>query len=332
MAEAADRAARGPLRTVFFGTPHFAAVVLEILHKWPGCDIVGVITQPDRKSGRGQKIIPGECASLARQLGLPLFQPASLRGVEACGQLSALRPDILAVAAYGQLIPNDILAIPPLGAINVHASLLPAYRGAAPIARAIMENWQEGAKTGVSIMQVVEELDAGDVYATREIPIGNHTSESLTDLLAREGGELLVETLAAIAKGEARPMPQNPAFATYAKKLAREDGIINWDEPAAKIAARARGLWPWPGAHAEFNFFGRESMPVTICECEVAEERAESAPGSIYADKSGLKIACQDKWLRISRLCAPGKKPCSGRDFVNGHLRGNVPGICGKAN
>lgn len=331
MAETSGSSTRGPLKTIFFGTPHFAAVVLGILKEWPGCDILGVVTQPDRKSGRGQKLLPGECAALAQKLGLPLFQPASLRGPEICGELGALKPDIMVVAAYGLLIPNGILAIPPLGAINVHASLLPAWRGAAPVARAIMENWREGATTGVSIMQVVEELDAGDVHATKEVVIGNHTCESLTDLLAHEGGKLLVQTMEAIAKGRARPVPQNHALATYAKKLSREEGIINWDEPAAKIAARVRGLWPWPGAHAELDLPERSRLPVTICECEVGEESGDVEPGSIYADKAGLKIACSDKWLRISRLCVPGKKPCAGRDFVNGHLRANVSGICGKA-
>lgn len=331
MVETSDGAAREPLRTVFYGTPHFAAVILRILLGWRGCKIVGVITQPDKKRGRGQKIVRGECAAVAAEMNLPLLQPQSLRTPEALESIAAFKPDIMVVAAYGLLIPNDILAIPPLGAINVHASLLPALRGAAPVARAIMENWREDAKTGVSIMRVVEELDAGDVYAAREIPIGNHTCESLTDILAHEGGELLVETMEAIAQGNARAVPQNHALATYAKKLSREDGAINWNEPASKIAARARGLWPWPGAHAEFALPERGRLPVTIIECEVGEECQGTEAGSIYADKSGLKIACEDKWLRILRLCVPGKKPCAARDFVNGHLRGNIPGICGKA-
>lgn len=331
MAETTGCGRQNALRTVFFGTPHFASTTLQILHAWPGCQIAGVFTQPDRKSGRGQKITEGACAALARKLALPLFQPPTLKDQAARDCILELRPDIMVVAAYGLLMPAGILAIAPLGALNVHASLLPALRGAAPVARAIMENWQAGAKTGVSIMQVVEELDAGDVYAAKEVPIGEHTCESLTDLLAREGARLLVETMTEIAAGRAKRVPQNPDLVTWAKKLSREDGEISWNEPTRKIAAQVRGTYPWPGARAICVFSGMPEQVFTICACEVGDACAPALPGTIYADRSGLKIACADNWLRILRLRLPGKKECSGRDFVNGHLRPANCGICGQA-
>lgn len=319
------------MRLVFFGTPHFAAVVLKILAGWPGGSIAGVVTQPDRQSGRGHKVRRGECAVLAAELGFPLYQPASLRNDEAVGRISQFKPDLMVVAAYGLLIPREILAIPPLGTINVHASLLPAYRGAAPIARAIMENWQPDSETGVSIMEVVEALDAGAVYAEKSVPIEKHTCESLTDKLAHEGGELLLSTLDEIVKGTAKSMPQDESRATYAKKLGREDGLIDWKKPAGEIEAQIRGTFPWPCAHASLEFFGREPMPLLLYEAAVGDACRDVEPGSVFRDKHALQVACGDKWLRILRLCKPGKKETSARDFINGNLRDLPQGICGKA-
>lgn len=332
MVEAAGGGKESGLRLVFFGTPHFAAVVLKILAGWPGGKLVGVVTQPDRPCGRGHKLRQCECAALATELGIPLYQPASLRNGEAVERIAQFGPDLMAVAAYGLLIPREILDIPPLGTINVHASLLPAYRGAAPIARAIMENWQPNAETGVSIMEVVEALDAGAVYAQKAVPIEKHTCASLTDKLAREGGELLLATLDEIGKGTAKSTPQDESLATYATKLDRTDGLIDWTKPAEEIEARIRGVYPWPVAHASMEFTGREPMPLLLHEAAVGEECAGVEPGTINMDKAGLRIACGGKWLQILKLCKPGRKETSARDFINGNLRDLPPGICGKAN
>lgn len=322
---------KSPIRMVFFGTPHFAAVVLDILSGWKGGRLVGAVTQPNRQSGRGHRVIQGECAQLAEKLGIELYQPVSLRSEEAVERLKAMRPDLMVVAAYGLLIPNAVLAIPPLGTINVHASLLPSYRGAAPIARAIMENWQPGAATGVSIMEVVEALDAGSVYAKKSVPIGRHTCQSLTDELAREGGQLLLATLDEIAAGRAKSTPQDDAAATYAKKLGKEDGLVDWSKSAGEIEARIRGAFPWPCAHATLEFDGLTPQPVLLYEAEVGEPCDGVSPGLVYRDKESLKIACGDKWLKIARLCKPGKKETTSRDFINGHLRAHPQGVCGKA-
>lgn len=330
MAEASG-GKKSPIRLVFFGTPHFAALVLELLAAWPGGKLVGVVSQPDRQSGRGHKVCQGECAKLAEKLGLELFQPASLREPEAVERLKAMRPDLMVVAAYGLLIPNDILDIPPLGTINVHASLLPAYRGAAPIARAIMENWQPNAATGVSIMEVVEALDAGAVYAQKAVPIGKHTCQSLTDELAREGGRLLVATLDEIVAGNAKSVSQDESAATYAKKLGKEDGQTDWSRSAAEIEARIRGTFPWPCAHTTFEFESLAPQLLLLYEAEVAESCEDVEPGLVRREKDRLLVSCGDRWLKISRLCKPGKKETTARDFINGHLRSCPQGICGKA-
>ncbi len=330
MAEAAV-GQKSPISMVFFGTPHFAAIVLEILAAWKGGRLAGVVTQPDRQSGRGHRVIKGECARMAEKLELELYQPASLRNDEAAERLKAMQPDLMVVAAYGLLIPNAILAIPPLGTINVHASLLPAYRGAAPIARAIMENWQPDAATGVSIMDVVEALDAGAVYAKKSVPIGRHTCQSLTDELARDGGRLLVATLDEIAAGTARSLPQDDAAATYARKLGKEDGIIDWSKSAGEIEARIRGTFPWPCAHVTLEFDGLAPQPVLLYEAEVGTPCEGVSPGLVCRDREGLRVAGGDKWLKIARLCKPGKKETTSRDFINGHLRACPQGICGKA-
>ena len=219
------------------GTPDLAAAVLRRLVRWPGGDVVAVYTQPDRPAGRGHKLTPSPVKKLALELGLPVHQPLNFRQEGAVDELAALKPDLLVVAAYGLILPQAVLDIPTVDTLNVHTSLLPRYRGAAPIQRAVMENWQPGDVTGVSIMRIVPALDAGPVYAQCEVPIGEHTAGSLHDVLAEAGGELLVTVLDKLRDGSAQPREQDESRVTYAAKLAKEDGYIDWDRPAAEVHA-----------------------------------------------------------------------------------------------
>ena len=223
------------------GTPDLAAAVLRRLVRWPGGDVVAVYTQPDRPAGRGHKLTPSPVKKLALELGLPVHQPLNFRQEGAVDELAALKPDLLVVAAYGLILPQAVLDIPTVDTLNVHTSLLPRYRGAAPIQRAVMENWQPGDVTGVSIMRIVPALDAGPVYAQCEVPIGQHTAGSLHDALAEAGGELLLTVLDQLRDGSAQPREQDESRVTYAAKLAKEDGYIDWARPAAEVHARIRG-------------------------------------------------------------------------------------------
>ena len=236
------------------GTPDLAAAVLRRLVRWPGGDVVAVYTQPDRPAGRGHKLTPSPVKKLALELGLPVHQPLNFRQEGAVDELAALKPDLLVVAAYGLILPQAVLDIPTVDTLNVHTSLLPRYRGAAPIQRAVMENWQPGDVTGVSIMRIVPALDAGPVYAQCEVPIGEHTAGSLHDALAEAGGELLVTVLDKLRDGSAQPREQDESRVTYAAKLTKEDGYIDWDRPAAEVHARRAAPGP-------FRRAGRAAAP-----------------------------------------------------------------------
>ena len=222
-------------RIVFMGTPEFAAASLQRLADWPRGEIAAVYTQPDRPAGRGHKLCASAVKQLAHKLGLPVLQPATLRDAAAQAQLAAFKPDVLAVAAYGLILPDAVLAMPAVDALNVHASRLPGLRGAAPIQRAIMDGWQPDARAGVSIMRVVSKLDAGPVFAMDDMPIGEHTAGSLHEALAEMGANLLVDVLDAILEGRAAPQPQDDALATYAPKISKEDGFVDWSCEALRV-------------------------------------------------------------------------------------------------
>lgn len=323
-------------RIVFMGTPEFAAASLKRLAAWPRGEIVAVYTQPDRPAGRGHKLAESPVKKLALELGLPVLQPASLKGAEAQAELAALKPDFLAVAAYGLILPDAVLAMPRLDSINVHASLLPGLRGAAPIQRAVIDGWQPEARAGISIMRIVSKLDAGPVFATDGLAIGEHTAGTLHDALADIGAELLVRVFDDILDGKGTAVEQDDALATYAPKISKEDGFIDWSLPAAQVHARVRGVTPWPGARTVFETTGtdavqRPPLSLILAPGRIGDPTAGETAGSVHVGPDGLSIACADRWYVLSTVRPQGKKDMSARDLLNGILRGLPNGVCGLA-
>lgn len=303
---------------IFMGSSDFSAIVLQNMVE-AGQNILAVYTQPDKKAGRGLKRKESPVKTLARYNAIPVRQPANFRDCKDIAELAAFSPDFLVVASYGLLLPEGVLAAPKIAPLNIHPSLLPRYRGAAPIQRAIQENWSADAETGVAIMKLVQELDAGPVYATRRIPIGRASYQTLSGTLAQAGSALLLETMPRIQAG-LLPVSQDDAAATYAAKLAKEDGKIDWSASASQIDALIRAVNPWPGATTNLKLDERE-MRALIRAARPGETASGVIPGQLRADKKGLFIACNDRWLEIERIQAEGKKEVSGLDFVNGlHL------------
>ena len=303
------------MRIVFMGTPDFAVPSLEGLIG-AGHQVCGVFCQPDKPVGRHQnKLQAPPVKQAALKHGIPVFQPAKLRDGTALAQLKELAPELIVVAAYGRILPDDILELPPMGCINVHSSLLPKYRGAAPINWAVINGEEE---TGVTIMYMAPELDAGDIIAQRATPIDpEETVEALHDRLAAMGGELLAETVAALACGAAGRTPQDPAGVTYAPLLSRELSPIRWERSAREIHNQVRGLVPWPATTTDI--LNGES--VKIFAVRETGEHTEKAPGSILAaGKQGIDVACGDGLvLRILELQAPGSRRMAAADYLRGH-------------
>jgi methionyl-tRNA formyltransferase len=299
------------LRVVFFGTPEFAVPTLDALLA-SGHHVAGVVTQPDRPRGRGQKVHDAPVKARALAAGLPVLQPTSLKTDETLAALRALAADIGVVAAYGKILTDAVLAIPPMGLINVHASLLPKYRGAAPIHRAVIAGERE---TGVTIMRVVKALDAGAMLATVRVAIGPEArSDEIERELATKGSVLLVETLDRLAAGPIDEEPQNDAEATYAHRLTKEDGVINWSRPAQQLHDQIRGLHPWPLAssylHGKRLILRRSTLPGAV---------ATSPPGSIaIGDHRELYVATGQGTLQLLEVQSEGKRPMTVHDFMAG--------------
>ena len=301
-----------PLRVAFFGTPGFAVPTLERLVNSPH-ELVGVITQPDKPRGRGQQIADGPVKSLATTLQLPVLQPPRLARDLFESQFSALGADIGVVAAYGKILPDWLLAAPRFGLINVHASLLPRYRGASPVHRAVING---DAETGVTIMRVVKELDAGPMFAAVRVPIAiDDTTTIVESALAIRGAELLVSTLDAIEAGTARETPQDPALVTYAPKLAKAEGLLDWTSSATRIHNLVRGLWPWPHA---FTYLGETRY--IIHRSRLSARVAEAAgPGTIVhaSAMEGLHVACgEGTVIELVDIQLEGKRVMSARDAM----------------
>ena len=285
------------MRVVFMGTPDFAATVLRHVAAWPGCEVAAAYCQPDRAA------------------------------------LAGLRPDALVVAAYGLILPQSVLDIPTIGPFNVHGSLLPQYRGAAPIQRAIMDG---NHLTGITIMRMERGLDTGPMLLQRALGIGiDDTAATMHDELADLGGRLMVEVLRQYADGDpSTPIPQEEALATYAAKLTKADGHIDWDEDAAVIHARIRGVTPWPGAQTVFLLPGRDPLPALLQPGRVGETftGGHPAPGTLVALRGGkLLIACRDALYEVSTLKPAGGKPMSAEAFWNGYCRAANKDGCGRA-
>jgi methionyl-tRNA formyltransferase len=306
------------LRIVFMGTPAFAVPTLERLLASRHM-VVGVVTQPDKPRGRGQKVSDAPVKTLAIDRGLPIIQPARLREPDVEAALRAWRPDLGVVAAYGKLIPDAMLAIPRLGMINVHASLLPKYRGAAPIHWAIINGETE---TGVTIMRLIRELDAGAMFAKRVRPIGpEETSDVVERDLARLGADLLVTVVDRIAEGTATGEPQDDSRASFAPRLTKEDGLIDWALPAQAIHDRVRGLYPWP--HAYTFFEGKRTIILrSLVERGDGSRdpaRDPSAPGTVLrVTRDAIDVATGAGVLTIVELQPEGRRPMPARDFLAG--------------
>lgn len=302
-----------PLRLVFFGTPEFSLPTLDALLNSRHA-VVGVVTQPDRPRGRGQKTTDAPVKARAREAHMPLLQPGTLKDPTFLSALAGLKADIGVVAAYGKILPGAVLAAPRLGMINVHASLLPRYRGAAPVHRAIMAGEIE---TGVSIMRVVAALDAGPTLAVARRPIGeNETSLEVERDLATLGALLLVTTLERLTRGDVRETPQDETMATYAPRLTKEDGLVDWSQPATRIHNHIRGLHPWPLAHSFLK--GRRLI---LLRSVASDDRTSGAsPGTIVAAHgSQCHVAAGAGVVELLEVQAEGKRPMSARAFLAGH-------------
>ena len=301
------------MRIVFMGTPDFAVPSLKALLA-AGHEIVGVFTQPDKPKNRGMKLAPSPVKVVAQEYQLPIFQPTTLKTDEAYDILVDLQPELIAVAAYGKILPKKILDLPVLGCINVHSSLLPRYRGAAPINWAILNGEQE---TGVTIMYMAEGLDTGDIISQQTTPIdSNETVESLHDRLAEIGAELLVKTVTAIGAGMATRTPQDDSLSSYASMLSRDLSPIDFNKPAHQIHNQVRGLIPWPATSVEIG-----GITFKIFSVEETDESSEKPAGTVLgADKKGINVVCGDgKVIRILELQAPGKKRMRAVDYLRGH-------------
>lgn len=296
------------MRLIFLGTPNFAVPTLERA-VGAGHQVLAVITQPDRPRGRGQHPAPPAVKEAALRLNLPIFQPERVRRPEAVEHLRALAPEAMVVVGYGQIIPQTIIDLAPLGIINVHASLLPKYRGAGPIQWAILNG---ETRTGVTTMRIDAGLDTGDMLLKEETEIGpDETAIELGHRLANMGADLLVKTLDGLARGTIRPEPQNSAEATHAPLLKKEDGAIDWTRPAASIHNRVRGLQPWPGASTVFR-----GQALHIWRSRAFAEGG-AAPGRFATLKPPV-VGCGEGSLELLEVQMEGRKRMAGAAFVNG--------------
>lgn len=296
------------MRIAFMGTAELAVPCLEAVAKLPDHEVVAVVTQPDRPKGRDLKPSPSPVKVAAERLGSPVQQPLKIRATEAVEAVKAAQPDLVIVVAYGQILPKSLLDIPRLGCVNVHTSLLPRWRGAAPIHYAILHGDRE---TGVTTMYMDEHMDTGDIILQRsELIRPDDTSATLHDRLAKLGAELLVETVALIAEAKAPRVKQDEAFATYAKKMAKEDGRIDWKRPAVEIERQVRAFNPWPSAYTQWG-----ELMLKIWKAEVVGS-AVGNPGEVLPE---FVVATGDGGLRVIELQPANSKRMAIDAFLRGH-------------
>ncbi len=302
------RRVTAPLRVAFMGTPDFAVPTLRALIA--RYSVVGVVTQPDRPAGRGRQLVISPVKQFALTAGIPVIQPRKLREPEALAQLTAWSPDLIVVAAFGQILKTAVLDLPKFGCINVHASLLPRHRGAAPIAAAILAG---EAETGITIMKIDVGLDTGPMLAYRAEPIClDDTTQTLTTRLADMGAELLIETLPAYLSNQLVPQLQDTALATYAPQLKKEDGHLDFTRPAVELERRVRAFTPWPGAFALW-----EGQPIKILRATLLGNLTGQA-GLIMPSPLGPAVACGAGALALIEIQPPGRRPMPAADFARG--------------
>ena len=306
------------LNIIFAGTPDFAARHLDALLS-SGHNVVGVFTQPDRPAGRGNKLTASPVKQLAEQHNLPVFQPKSLRPEENQQLVADLRADVMVVVAYGLILPAPVLAMPRLGCINVHGSLLPKWRGAAPIQRSL---WAGDSETGVTIMQMDVGLDTGDMLYKLACPIGpEDTSATLYSKLAELGPEGMLVTLSQLADGTAKPEVQDESLVSYAEKLSKEEAKLDWSLSATQLERCIRAFNPWP-----VSYFTVDDQPVKVWKATVLPH-LDRHPGKILqADKNGIQVATADGVLNIEELQPAGKKPMKAQDLLNSRREWFTPG------
>ena len=303
-----------PLKIVFCGTPAFALPSLHHLIAQPDFQVVGVITQPDRPRGRGGDMSASPVKEAALEAGLAVYQPEKIKSESAHDYFKRIAPDVAVIIAYGQIIPASLIAIPRLGWINLHGSLLPKYRGAAPIHWAIVNG---ETRTGITTMQIDAGLDTGPILLKHEVSIGpDETSPELSARLADAGAPLIVETLRALDQGKIQPIAQNTSEATFAPPLKKEDGRLDWSQSAQRIYNRIRGLQPWPGA---FTNFRNQKCAIWGKPAPLAEARRMDAPGTPTTEAGELFVACGESTsLRLEFVQLEGRKRLAAREFANG--------------
>lgn len=314
------------LNCIFAGTPEFAAVILQALLESPLCRISAVYTQPDRPTGRGRQLAPSAVKQLAEARGIAVHQPASLKGAAEQAELAALEPDLMIVAAYGLILPAAVLAIPRHGCINVHASLLPRWRGAAPIERAIEAG---DARTGVTIMQMDAGLDTGPMLLMHDCPISDEdTGGSLRERLAQVGAQAMLEALERLLNGTLMARAQDERLVTHARKLHREEALLDWRLPARVLAWRVRAFNPANVCHTTVA-----GQVLRIWLAEPAASASAARPGEVLAaERGGITVACGEGALRLTRLQLPGGKAMDAAALLNGHAALFRPGtVLGEA-
>ncbi len=309
------------MRIIFAGTPDFAARHLDALLTSEH-EVVGVFTQPDRPAGRGNKLTPSPVKTLALEHGIPVFQPKSLRPAESQQLVAELNADVMVVVAYGLILPQAVLDMPKLGCINVHGSLLPRWRGAAPIQRSL---WAGDSQTGITIMQMDVGLDTGNMLHKIECDIEpQDTSATLYNKLAELGPTGMLTTLQQLAEGTAKPEVQDEALVTYAEKLSKEEARLDWSLSAKQLERCIRAFNPWP-----MSYFVIEEQPVKVWQAEALEQPTTAQPGTVIAaGKAGIQIATSDGILNILQLQPAGKKAMSVQDILNSRrewfIEGNI--------